>query len=943
MKSIVTKASLFGVALCALIAFGGASFMAQAATENIAQLGFVAPYPEGEHEEGDLLEFTVESRNSEDAPEDATEDLAVVLSDNGGNGTFFASCEPGAGEVSEVAILAGESQASFCYSNDAANGYTVSVSMLDGTVTNSMPVTIVAPFVPPTIMVNNELFDGSLQEALDSAVEGTIITLSSGVHEFSEQIDITTPVSIVGEEGAVLKAVNPSWSTVNGHKHLLGIFAGTSESPVGISNVTIDANGMSHAVNTYNAAYGVLEDVTISNGKGAALTVNGSTIVATDLNTSGNAWGSVNVDPGSGVTLPSLFTLNSGTLSEDTQIWSDGKYVTETATVTINAEGYRKYAIDGTTILRWGNGELLGDITIEKGDLTTIYSSLATAIADAESGDTVIISAGTYELGQVVIDENLTIVGIDRDSVIIQPSGDTSPTSSLDAAAWILVNPSVEFNLSGVTLDGNSPTRKIARGIISYGTGTIENNAFKNIKSSKYIGMAVTVFGDMTISDNIFENIERIGVHIRKAYAGDSIGAGIVSGNTFTGKGEGDWVEYGIEVGASSYALLEGNTITNFKGVASSDGSESAGILITDYYGVGTEADVIGNTITGNTYGVVIGYADNDLTEATITDNNLGENDEYGVTATANAVVDAVGNWWGTLDETEMAAKISGDVSYSPWCADAACTFTTDVPVTQKSFEDEIEAEVETEEGAVTVEIPEDVVVTGPSGWDGEIIAPTVVTTTVKPTVENNFVATVVTSIEVGSPDHALVFDKPVKLVFEGQAGNLVGWSRAGVFTAITDECDSKTDPTLEDGADCFTEDDGHLIVWTKHFTTFTTYTVEEERRSSGGGSIARANALVAVPVIATETPAGQVLGETTFRFVATLRQGKAFNPSVTELQKALMNFGFNPGPFDGLFGPKTLAAVKAFQASRGLVTDGIVGPLTNAELNKAATVATTN
>jgi peptidoglycan hydrolase-like protein with peptidoglycan-binding domain len=38
---------------------------------------------------------------------------------------------------------------------------------------------------------------------------------------------------------------------------------------------------------------------------------------------------------------------------------------------------------------------------------------------------------------------------------------------------------------------------------------------------------------------------------------------------------------------------------------------------------------------------------------------------------------------------------------------------------------------------------------------------------------------------------------------------------------------------------------------------------------------------------------------------------------------------GFDPGPIDGGFGPKTQAAPVAFQLSEGLVADGEVGQIT--------------
>lgn len=70
-----------------------------------------------------------------------------------------------------------------------------------------------------------------------------------------------------------------------------------------------------------------------------------------------------------------------------------------------------------------------------------------------------------------------------------------------------------------------------------------------------------------------------------------------------------------------------------------------------------------------------------------------------------------------------------------------------------------------------------------------------------------------------------------------------------------------------------------------------------------------------------------------------TLRNG-ARGQAVRELQQRLGAAGFDPQGVDGAFGPNTEAAVRAFQRSRGLQVDGVVGPKTWGALTGRAPAA---
>ena len=72
-----------------------------------------------------------------------------------------------------------------------------------------------------------------------------------------------------------------------------------------------------------------------------------------------------------------------------------------------------------------------------------------------------------------------------------------------------------------------------------------------------------------------------------------------------------------------------------------------------------------------------------------------------------------------------------------------------------------------------------------------------------------------------------------------------------------------------------------------------------------------------------------------------TLRKGNPYTSQNKILQRRLNALGAKL-VVDGAFGPKTLAAVKKFQAAKRLKVDGVVGPITRKALKLTAPVAAT-
>lgn len=135
------------------------------------------------------------------------------------------------------------------------------------------------------------------------------------------------------------------------------------------------------------------------------------------------------------------------------------------------------------------------------------------------------------------------------------------------------------------------------------------------------------------------------------------------------------------------------------------------------------------------------------------------------------------------------------------------------------------------------IAIPATTITSADSSWNGVISAPTVTT------ISLSEGETLSTAIQVGFTGAKLSFDKAVRILLPGQVGKRAGYIRTGIaFTEITSVC-SADNQTIGDAlpvdGDCKIDVGGDLVIWTKHFTKFATYTVAVAQNQTSGGSSA--------------------------------------------------------------------------------------------------------
>jgi hypothetical protein len=305
-------------------------------------------------------------------------------------------------------------------------------------------------------------------------------------------------------------------------------------------------------------------------------------------------------------------------------------------------------------------------LVVETGET---FSSIQEALDDPDTldGHTLEVQVPVLPEGQTTIGKSVTLTGA-TGSEVVEMNEDTG--ASGDSRAWFLVEPGVDLTVTDLTFDGNGFL--VYQAFRHQGTGLFDGVTFRDIEYQSsgpaYAGFGVVAFGgNVTVRDSLFEEIGRVGV----LFFGAGVTDGVFENNVYVGKGTGDHLDYGVEYGGGAQGTARGNTISQNLGVASSDGSISAGILISTFFGPGTSALVESNDLVGNTVGLQVGRQDTDGSPVVARCNRFFGN-EIGLRSDGEIPVEAENNWWGCNEgpgapgcDTVVSINIPADVD--PW------------------------------------------------------------------------------------------------------------------------------------------------------------------------------------------------------------------------------------------------------------------------------------
>ena len=362
----------------------------------------------------------------------------------------------GVKNISDITLTAGEASANgvdaatlkafinekIPYS-DLADPVAITMAVTAGDETVSYSFTFSSDYVVDPEAIIGDVRYHTLAEALGAAKEGDTLVLQKNLTVNNAGIDgtaatpvIAIPVNMTFDgNNKTITADEASWAGTNTN-HVIG----ASNVTATIKNLTIagHANMKSGVVCFGQTGNVTLENVTAQNCGNCGVQVAGATVSATNLHTSGNAWGGVNVDKGSDGSTPHLTVGEGCTFGELAEVYTE---ITDQEVVT--AASMTKYQGYGTTL---------------KGFI--YYTSDVTKFT---SQGAVIYDGAIYETINDIMEQN--------DEVELTPEADMTQNVVVPAGKTLTLN------MGNHTIANNGASDTIVNNgtMILKGTGTIDN------------------------------------------------------------------------------------------------------------------------------------------------------------------------------------------------------------------------------------------------------------------------------------------------------------------------------------------------------------------------------------------------------------------------------------------------------------------------------------